>query len=104
MPGIELLKAFAVSVAPCGEQLIIGSCQTPVTNIAKPVSEQTNKVSIAGLSIETNPSRMGSLLWEAPNAMGAVPIPASLEKDALRTPSTINPPSTPPIAGLQVKL
>ncbi len=60
---------------------------------------QTTNVSIAGLNIETNPSRIGSILLDAPNAIGAVPIPASLENEALRTPATINPPTTPPSDG-----
>ena len=94
-PPRELSNAVTVSVTPLAPDVL----HTSVTNIDKAVSVHTNNVSIAGLSIDTNPSRIGSLLLEAPSAIGAVPIPASLENEALRTPVTTNPPRIPPRRG-----
>ena len=72
------------------------TCQTSVTKIAKAVIVQTTNVSIAGPSIATKPSRTGSLVLAAPCAMGAVPIPASLEKAARWAPTIMIDPTAPP--------
>ena len=88
--------AFSKAVAVKETPLLSLVSQTPVTKMAKAVNEQTIKVSIAGPSIATNPSRIGSLVFAAPWAIGAVPIPASLEKAPRLIPNKINPPTTPP--------
>lgn len=51
----------------------------------------------------TKPSRIGSLVFAAPCAIGAVPSPASFEKAARRTPVIIMAPSDPPKTALPVK-
>ena len=55
-------------------------------------------VSIKGPNMATSPSRTGSRVLAAPCAIASVPRPASLEKDARRTPVIITDPITPPAA------
>ncbi len=86
------LKALAVRLTPFTSL----DCQTPVTKIANAVKVHTTKVSIAGPNMATKPSRTGSSVFDAPWAIGAVPMPASLENAPRLIPNKINPPKTPP--------
>ena len=80
---------------------IDGSMAAPV-RMASAVSVQISPESIEGPSMATSPSRTGSLFFEAPCIMEAVPTPASLTSAARRTPvraivmmEPMPPPSAP---------
>ena len=78
-----------------------GSSADPI-RMASAVSVQTRPESIEGPIIATRPSRTGSLFFEAPCIIEAVPTPASLTSAARRTPvraiimiDPMPPPSAP---------
>jgi hypothetical protein len=98
IPGKADSIAFNVNLTPSASVV----CQTPVSMITRAVKVQTTMVSINGPSIAIKPSRIGSLFLEAPWTIGAVPIPASLEKAALLAPVMITAPTTPPAAAFPV--
>ena len=60
-------------------------------------------VSMTGPHIATRPSRIGSLVLAAPWAIASVPMPASLEKAARRTPVTMTVPRTHPATASPLK-
>ena len=70
--------------------------KTPVVIITRAVIVQITTVSINGSSKETIPSVTGSLVLTAEWAIGAEPIPASLENTALLNPK-IKTPKKPPV-------
>ena len=98
---MPFLNASAVSNTPFGLSPVLS--QTPVLRMINPVMVQTISVSIIGPSIATKPSRIGSLVLAAPWAIASVPMPASFEKAARRTPVEITAPSTPPATAAPVK-
>ena len=58
--GIPSSKASSVSFTPSFSEF----CQTPVSNMAKAVSEQTTTVSIKGPNMAIRPSRIGSFVLD----------------------------------------
>ena len=58
--GIPSSKASSVSLTPSFSEF----CQTPVSKIAKAVSEQTTTVSMKGPNMAIKPSRIGSLVLD----------------------------------------
>ena len=75
---------------------------TPLIKMIIAVIEQTIIVSIKGPSMATKPSRTGSLVFAAPCAIVSVPVPASLEKRPLLTPTIIIVPIAPPATDFPV--
>ena len=99
-------KAFNASLSPSidpmpeASGIREGSSVAPM-RIASAVSVQTSPESIEGPIIATRPSRTGSLFFEAPCIIDAVPTPASLTSAARRTPVSaimMTEPMPPPSA------
>jgi hypothetical protein len=76
----ECSKALRVMRTPLVDDNSSGERDMRIT---RAVMVQTTIVSIKGPSMATSPSEIGSAVFAFPWAMGAVPIPASLEKAAL---------------------
>lgn len=88
--GRPTAKAFIAAPIP---QLCV-----PVTSRTSPVSVQRIKVSNTIAVIEMSPCSSGLTPSAAADAIGAVPIPASLEKSPRLTPAMTVPSSPPPTA------